>query len=132
MWKQIWAITLTNRSGRRQSFEPIAIQMQKKKLSVGFANISRPGLIQHLFSTFYHPYCNKFTLRTSENSRQNEFLFHNSNRHFSKLNLYIFFFSFKKILTFEIRLIFWPLCLDAKQPYLIPFFYGGTYMYGQD
>lgn len=49
MWKQIWAITLTNRSGRRQSFEPIAIQMQKKKLSVGFAKISRPGLIQHLF-----------------------------------------------------------------------------------
>ena len=100
MWKQIWAITLTNRSGRKQFFEPIAIQMQKKKLSVGFAKISRPGLIQHLFSTFYHPYCNKFTLRTSENSRQNEFLFHNSNRHFSKLNLYIFFSALRK---------YWPL-----------------------
>ena len=49
IWKQIWAITLTNRSGRRQSFEPIAIQMQKKKLSVGFAKIAGPGLTQHLF-----------------------------------------------------------------------------------
>ena len=49
MWEQIWAITLTNRSGRRQSFEPTTIQMQKKKLSAGFAKISRTGLIQHLF-----------------------------------------------------------------------------------
>ena len=46
---------------------------------------------------------------------------------------YIYFFCFKKILTFEIRLFFsWPLILAAKQPYLIPFFYAGTYMYGRD
>ena len=119
-------------SGSRQSFEPIAIQMQKKKLSVGFAKISRPGLIQHLFSTFYHPYCNKFTLRTSENSRQNEFLFHNSNRHFSKLNLYIFFSALRKYWPLKSAYFFWPLRLAAKQHYLIPFFYGGTYMYGRD
>ena len=49
MWKQIWAITLTNRRGRKQSFEPIAIQMQKKKLSVGFAKLASLGLTQRLF-----------------------------------------------------------------------------------
>lgn len=112
-------MTLTNCSGRRQSFEPIAIQMQKKKLSVGFAKIARPGLTQRLFSTFYHPHCNKFTLRTSENSRRDEFLFHDSNRHVSKLNLYIFS-ALRKYLPLKSP-YFFDLCLAAKQPYLIPF-----------
>ena len=54
-----------------------------------------------------------------------------SNRHFSKLNLYIFFSALRVYWPLK-SAFFLPLCLAAKQPYLIPFFYGGTYMYGRD
>ena len=47
--------------------------------------------------------------------------------------IYIYFFSaLRKYWPLKSAYFFWPLRLAAKQHYLIPFFYGGTYMYGRD